>query len=430
MELSIYYGGKKTHFGIPSGWNVLYGQEVEPAKPCTNPLAEVIKALDHPIGSPRLEELASRANRAVVIFDDLTRPTPTSTAFPEILNRLNRGGVPDARITAICATGTHQPPDEAGLKEKLGLECFGRLYPKVVNHNATSKDNILVGRTSKGTPVIINPHVYEADLIVGMGACFPHSWAGFGGGSKIVMPGICGFQSIAAHHLTWIRNLHTRSGVTQGNLFYEEANEIARIIGFNFKMDFLLNFKGEVTGVFCGDVVQEHAEAIKECIRTIAVDLPRKADLTISAAYPLERGNQSIKSLSTAASVTKPGGQIIWVAPQPDRDQLIPFVNEVGSEKTANEFHQQLLEGNFPEALKPIGLSFMCTVMEVKSYLECFTRIIHVTHGLDRSHVEAMKMAFAKNIEEAIDIAKADLPKGDVAVFPFGGIVLARIASY
>ena len=93
------------------------------------------------------------------------------------------------------------------------------------------------------------------------------------------MPGVCGIQSIASHHLAWLRNPHTHGGITQGNLFYEEANEIARMIGLKYKIDFLLNFRGEVIQVFSGDVVEEHAEASKRCLQITAADIPRKVDV-------------------------------------------------------------------------------------------------------------------------------------------------------
>ena len=427
MSAFVYYDGKKVDFDVPPGWNILYGKEINPVRACPDPVAEVRRALDHPIACEPIEELANRASRAVIIFDDLTRPTPTHLAFPEVLNRLNRGGIPDRRISAVCATGSHQAPDETGLKQKLGPEAYQRLSPRVCNHDATSRENVLIGRTSRGNPVEINPLVAEADLTVGIGSCFPHNWAGFGGGSKIVMPGICGLPSIAIHHLTWIRNINTHTGLIEGNLFYEECNEIARLIGFRYKIDFLLNFKGEVVKVFSGDVVEEHAEASKECAKITAVQIPRKADITISAAFPLERGNQSIKSLTSAASVTKFGGQIIWVAPQRDRDQLLPLVHEVSLERTANEYHRQLLEGKYPEALKPMGLSFMCTVLEIKRYRDHFSRIIHVTDGLDHFHVESMKMTYAKTVQEACDLVKKDIQEGDLVVFPYGGVVMPRI---
>jgi len=131
------------------------------------------------------------------------------------------------------------------------------------------------------------------------------------------MPGICGVQSIAAHPLHLVPEYSHSHRPYQRNLFYEECNEIARLIGFKFKIDFLLNFRGEVIKIFCGDVIEEHSEAIKDCARKHYRGGAEKSGCHDLRGYPLERGNQSIKSLGTAAAVTKSGGQIIWVAPQP-----------------------------------------------------------------------------------------------------------------
>ncbi len=429
MEGIVYYAGKKIEIALPAGWNLLSdGQAIKTVRPCPDPVAEIKRALDNPIGSPPLEELAVRGGRAAILFDDLTRLTPASLAFPEILNRLNRSGIPDSRISAICARGTHASPDGEGLKKKIGNEAYARLSPRVTSHDPRSRENVLLGRTSRGTPVEINPVAAQADLIVGMGSCSPHSWSGFGGGSKIVMPGISSLQSIAAHHLTWLRSPRTEIGALAGNLFYEEANEIARLAGFKFKMDFLTTFQGEVLQVFCGDVVAEHAEAARACLAASALEIPRRSDVTISAAFPLERGNQSIKSLHNAADITKSGGHIIWVAPQPDRKDMTPFAQEVGSPANANEYHRRLIEGKYPEALIGAGLSFMCTVVETKRFLERFS-ITHVTDGLDRSFVESMGMKYASSMEEAVRLVEKDIPKADVTILPYGGMVLPRLSS-
>ncbi len=429
MQGLVYYSGRKIEFALPRGWNLLSdGQEIKRVEPCPDPIVEIKRALDEPIGSPALEELAAHAGSAAILFDDLTRLTPAHLAFPEVLNRLNHAGIRDNRIAAVCARGTHASPDEEGLKKKIGNEAYGRLYPRVTSHDPRSRENVLVGRTSRGNPVEINPVAANADLVIGIGSCSPHSWAGFGGGSKIIMPGISSFHSIAVHHLTWLRNRHTEAGALPGNLFFEEANEIARLIGFRFKMDFLTTFRGEVIRVFCGDVVEEHAEAARACSAASALKVPRKSDVTISAAFPLERGNQSIKSLHNAADITKSGGHIIWVAPQPDRKDMTPFAQEVGTTLTANEYHRRLVEGQYPESLQAAGLSFMCTVVETKTFLDRFS-ITHVTDGLDPKFVESMGMKYAASMEEAIRLVEKDLPKADVTILPYGGMVLPRISS-
>jgi len=71
----------------------------------------------------------------------------------------------------------------------------------------------------------------------------------------------------------------------------------------------------------------------------------------------------------------------------------------------------------------------MCTVVDVKNLLDRFSRIIHVTEGLDRSHVESMKMGYARTLTEAVEMARSNTPIGDLVVFPYGGVVLPRVAS-
>ncbi len=77
MSGVIYYEGQKIEFALPAQWNVISnGQEIKQTQICQDGLAEVRRSLDSPIDSPPLEELASRAGRAVILFDDLTRMTP------------------------------------------------------------------------------------------------------------------------------------------------------------------------------------------------------------------------------------------------------------------------------------------------------------------------------------------------------------------
>jgi nickel-dependent lactate racemase len=56
----------------------------------------------------------------VLLFDDLQRPTPAHLVLPEIMNRLNRAGVPDQRITGVCALGTHHVYTLEEIRTKVG----------------------------------------------------------------------------------------------------------------------------------------------------------------------------------------------------------------------------------------------------------------------------------------------------------------------
>ena len=174
MTHYVNYEGGKKQFSLPKGWDLISAEDKPPVPGVANPIEEIRRALDHPIGSPKIESLARPGTEVVILFDDLQRPTPVHLALPEILNRLNRAGIPDNRITAICALGTHPVPTLEQLRKKVGEEAFSRLQGRLFAHDPYASDNVIIGRTHRGTLVEVNRSVAFADLIVGVGECMPH----------------------------------------------------------------------------------------------------------------------------------------------------------------------------------------------------------------------------------------------------------------
>src|SRR4030042_905895 len=107
MDCYVSYGGQKRNFRVPKGWNLIFAEDKPPVPGVADPVQEIRRALDHPSGSPKIEELAHPGMEVALLFDDLQRPTPVHLALPEILNRLNRAGIPDNRISGICSLATH-----------------------------------------------------------------------------------------------------------------------------------------------------------------------------------------------------------------------------------------------------------------------------------------------------------------------------------
>ena len=124
MNPYVNYGQEKMFFPLPKGWNLISSEDNPPIAGVLDPLKEIKRALDHPIGSPRIEELARPGREVVLLFDDLQRPTPAHHALPEILNRLNRAGIPDERISGVCALGTHPTPTLEQLEKRPGKKSF------------------------------------------------------------------------------------------------------------------------------------------------------------------------------------------------------------------------------------------------------------------------------------------------------------------
>jgi nickel-dependent lactate racemase len=426
MAAYVNYESRRIEFDLPKGWQVISGQDRPPAPVVKDPEVEISRALDHPIGSGRIEDLARPGMEVVLLFDDLQRPTPAHLVLPRIMDRLNNAGIPDERIRAVCALGTHHLLSLEQLKTKAGQEASSRLEGRLLCHDPHAKNNVIIGRTHRGTLVEINKYVAFADLIIGVGECMPHPIAGYGGSFKLVMPGVCSYRSVADHHFTWMRHPKSRVNVLDGNHFYEEIVDAGRISGMAFKIDLIMNEKKEIIKAFAGDPVAEHREASKYAESLYLIPLPRLADVTITSAFPMEYGVQATKALTMASFCTRTGGAIIWAAPQKEAGPIMPLVKEMASPESATDFHRRLREGDVPEHLRTFGISYIMQVVYFKEYAERF-KVFHVTEGLSGEQVKMMKYEYAPSVQEAVNQLAKEMPKADVAVLPSGGNVIAEV---
>jgi len=426
MDYFINYDGERRTFSIPEGWGLISSEDKPPVPGVTDPVQEIRRALDHPIESSKIEDLARPGMEVVLLFDDLQRPTPAHLALPEILNRLNRAGIPDGRITGICALGTHPIPSTEQLEMKVGKEVFSRLSGRLFAHNPHGADNVIIGKTHRGTLVEVNRHVAFADLIIGVGECMPHPIAGYGGGYKIIMPGVCSYRSVADHHFHWMRHRNSKVNLLEGNHFLEDILDAGRLSRMAFKLDLIINEKKEIIRAFAGDPLAEHREASHYAASLYTIPLSRLADVTITSAYPMEIGVQATKALVMAGFCTRSGGAIIWVAPQKQAGSILPLVKEMGSSESAGDFHRRLILGDVPEHLRSFGISYIMQVVYFKELAEKFT-VVHVTEGLSEEQVRMMKFSYAPTIQDAIGQVYPKMPQADVAIFPSGGNIIPEI---
>ncbi len=428
MERYLNYEGGKMFFSLPSQWHVISDEDRPPAPILKDVQAEVKRALDNPIGSPSIEEIARQGMDTVLVFDDPERPTPVYHALPEIMNRLNKAGVQDGHMNAICATGTHRTPTEEQLRAKVGDEVFSRLKGRVFSHDAKSSENITIGRTHRGGIVELNKTVAMADLIIGIGECMAHPAAGFGGGYKIIMPGVASYRSVAEHHFAFMRHKNTRVSMTDGNPFWEEITDAGRLSRLAFKFDFVMNEKKEVIRAFAGHPEAEQREAARLVESLFLVELPGYADITITSASPMEIGVQATKSLAMAGLCTRKGGTIVWVASQKQAGPILPLIKEMGKSASANEVHRGFVKGIIPEHLGAFGISYVMQIVSFKQQAEKFN-IIHVTEGLTPGQVRMMGMTHSNDLQATIERLAKEIPACKVAVFPSGGNIIPKVRS-
>lgn len=412
--------GEREFFELPPGWELLAICEASVPSPLKGVERVVCSALDMPFGVGRIEELARPWMRVCVLFDDFERQTPVDVVLPELLRRLNRAGVPDRNVVGLCAVGTHRRPPVEALRVKVGDEAFERLKGRLIVHDPLSKDNVLVGKTTWGTPVEVNPHVAFSDLVIGIGTCLPHPCAGFSGGHKIVMPGASSYRTVFEHHFTWMRNRKARLNLIDGNPFYEEIVEIGRLCGLVFKVDFVLNEKGEVLGVFCGDPVIGQKEAVKYLRSRFSVKVPELADVTVISSYPLEQGVQATKALLVARLCTRPKGYIVWVCPQTDPQGMQALAKVLRTIEDPDEFHREALKQGAPSGMEGLSVSYVMQLVFFKELARDF-QVLYVTDPEAKTFAHDLGFEVFETVSEALRHLRKELDKAKVLVFPSGG---------
>jgi lactate racemase len=278
-------GNKKLELAFPRNWKVIVAGMADALDVTPG---DIRRAFLNPIGQEPLRKLAEGKKTAVIAVDDLTRPTQAYRFLPFILEELSRGGIQDEEIKIVMALGTHRPLMKADQEKKLGKKTANR-FP-VFNHSPFG-NLVDVGRTSRGTPVIVNRHFAEADLKIGVGFITPHPTAGFGGGGKIVIPGLAGLETIIKNHTPAHQGKIGGTGFSQGydlnkNELRLDMEEGARIAGLDMIVNSVGNSEGKTAGVFVGDLVQAHRAAVELTRKVYVTEPPTQVDIGIFNAFP------------------------------------------------------------------------------------------------------------------------------------------------
>jgi nickel-dependent lactate racemase len=246
---------------------------------------------------------------------DITRAQPRALMLEALFAAMP--AVRPEDVTILIATGTHRANTAAELAAMLGPAIVERY--RVVNHDARDDRSLaFAGRTASDVPVWLNRHWLDADVRITTGFVEPHFFAGFSGGPKMVAPGLAGLATtLVLHDARHIGHPKATWGITEGNPVHDDVREIARMTGVHFSLDVALNRDQAITRVFAGELFAEHAAACAHVKRTAmrAVESPFDVVVTTNSGYPLDQNlYQSVKGMSAAACIVKPGGTIICAA--------------------------------------------------------------------------------------------------------------------
>lgn len=316
MTVTLPCGREALPVRLPDEGHRVTVLESRTPKPLTDPAGVLRRALEAPVGTPPLAELAAGRRSACVVVSDITRPVPNRVLLPEILGTLETAGIPRDAITLLIATGMHRPNEGPELVELLGGET-ARTY-RVINHDCGDRAAVRRVATIDGVPVEINRHYLDAELKILTGLIEPHAFAGFSGGGKSVLPGLASRETVTfMHSYALLARPEVALGRVEGNPFRQHVDTVCRAAGADFLVNVLIDRNRRITGIFAGGVREAFRAGCAEAAEQQLLPLERRADLVITTGggYPLDQTlYQAIKGLVAAREMVRPGGTVLLVA--------------------------------------------------------------------------------------------------------------------
>lgn len=388
--------------------------------PKASPEELVLKAIENPVNSPKLCDLARDKKKIVIIASDHTRPVPSKVIMPAMLKEIRRYNR-EADITILIATGCHRGTTVQELEAKFGKEIVQN--EKIYIHDCDERDMLQnIGTLPSGGQCEINRLAYEADLLVAEGFIEPHLFAGFSGGRKSVLPGIAGRTTVLANHCSeFIAHERARTGILEGNPIHEDMLWASKTAGLKFIVNVVLDADKKVIFATAGEVESAHKKGtdfLKELCGARAVECD--IAITTNGGYPLDQNiYQSIKGMTAAEATVKNGGVIIMLSESCDG---------VGGEHL---YHQLADEPDIDKTLA-LFLSRGRTGTEPDQWMSHIllrilkhATVIYVSNA-DAKTVTDMHMIPAHSLDEAIIKAKEilNLTNPKIVAIPDGIAVM------
>ncbi len=331
----LFSGDRLVEVDLPAGTRVIYPKP--PIAGLKDPDAAIRYALTHPLNSPPLYAKLRPGMKVVIAIDDISLPLPPmrrpdvrERVLTHVLSTLSDHGVDDVEL--IIATSVHRRMTGPEIRHVVGDRIFDAYYPKrLYNHDAEDpKGMALVGETELGERVVLNKKAVESDLLIYVNL----NLVPMDGGHKSVAVGLCGYESLRAHHNPkTMRNCHSYMDPTASELstIVERMGKVVNKALDVFTIETTINnrmfdrplsflakneddlspsertamsllrftldkspdaareavFRNvpspyELTGVFAGETEAVHRETLKKCFEQYAVPVEGQADVLVA----------------------------------------------------------------------------------------------------------------------------------------------------
>ncbi len=421
----------KIHF--PFGKNSLeinvldeyLGEVVLPKtiKPAQGVEQLIQESLDHPIGCPPLGKMIKPNQHVAIIVDDYTRMTPVHRFLPQILSELHSVGIQKSEIRIVFALGTHRPMTLAEIIAKVGAEIAGE-YQLVNVPSSTLSEMVYMGESSNHIPVWVNRTVAEADFRIGLGEIAPHLDVGFSGGAKIILPGVCGTETVDTFHARIADISSNQLGVIDAPLRLALENFVCERIPLNFIMNVIVNLDDEIYRCVAGDCIAAHRAGIQFAQQAFGTPVRQKYPIVIANSYPHQNDLwQSEKGLYCGDMITADGGTLILVTHAAEGNSNYPlFPHYIGMNPEALKLDLDALK---VDDLKLAANGILIGRMKKR------VNIGLVSSGLTQTDADLMGVNYYSTLEDAINEAIQKLTPqarmGSIGILPQAGITLPII---
>lgn len=315
MEIELLYGREGLKIELPQAAQAHVIEK--PAFPVLrDPSEQIQTALEEPISSAALSNLATGKRSACILICDITRPVPNNLFLRPMIEIMCAAGIPKTNIVVLVATGLHRPNEGDELRELVGDDWVMENV-RVENHFAMNDDDhVDLGVTEmRGVPIKIDKRFVDAELRIATGLVEPHFMAGYSGGRKVVAPGIAHHETIRTFHSArFMEDPRAKECNLDGNPLHEEQLEIVRRLGEIYALNTVIDDKRNL--VFCsfGEIIESHLAAVDFVRQFTEIPVGRKFKtvVTSSAGYPLDQTYyQTVKGMVTPLDILEPGGTLI-----------------------------------------------------------------------------------------------------------------------
>lgn len=426
-SIQLPWGQDQVTLALPETWNVTGVFEPAALPGVADAAQEAARSLQNPIDCARLAELARPGMKIALVMDDDSRPTPVRLIFPAVVEELQQAGVALDQLTVVPALGVHRAMTEEEVARRLGEQWMGQLRWESHDCDDLARlDNL--GTTSRGTPVLVNKTVAQADLVISIGCIEPHIIASFGGGYKNLFPGVAGRATIAHNHALNCQpdTFNMVGQPIEKNPMRQDLEEAGKMVkGRVFIINAVLNSSLEVVRIVAGDPISAHRAGAQISAEIYGAHIPAQADVVITASHPMDQDlRQGVKALANTIRAVKPGGVMLTLVRADEGVGVFGLANRklpVG--RTALKLLAPLLLPNISKLkIKSMGeedrffLYFAIQAMRQANLL-----LFAPTIPFD-IHERLPFVTFVKSVEAGMAVAHQKFPgRASVAVFPYGG---------